>query len=427
VDPSVRAALLGTFVLRVATGLTTGLLVFYLADLHLRGGEPVSALTVGLLAAAFFVAELALSPVFGILSDHNGHHRVMLLGPLFGGVAVVITALTTDLWVIAGTRLLEGASGAASVPSVLGFLALATSADPALRGRVSARFEAATVAGVGVGLGAAGICWAVLGPVAFYVDALIYAVSLLILRAARPAGRLRDVEGGGVAPPHVHPGGWRRYLALLGSAHVWLLAPTWIALNAALGLYTSQTLFQLVREPDPRFPDQLLVGGLGPVEWTAGFAVAGLVFFAGLAWWGERFRELRRTSIISFGVVGGAVVALAAIGLNHSGGWPLPVQLLLVAAALAGLWVLAGATPAALGLLADLSEAFPHDRGAIMGVYSVFLGAGQISGLVLGGVVADVAALDGILAATLVLMGVALLPLAHLRHMEPRLLRRATE
>ena len=45
-----------------------------------------------------------------------------------------------------------------------------------------------------------------------------------------------------------------------------------------------------------------------------------------------------------------------------------------------GLFVLAGATPAALGLLADVSEAYPEDRGAIMGLYSVFLAIGQIAG-----------------------------------------------
>ena len=33
----------------------------------------------------FYLAELVLSPLFGILSDRYGHHRVMLYGPIFGG------------------------------------------------------------------------------------------------------------------------------------------------------------------------------------------------------------------------------------------------------------------------------------------------------------------------------------------------------
>jgi MFS family permease len=84
----------------------------------------------------------------------------------------------------------------------------------------------------------------------------------------------------------------------------------------------------------------------------------------------------------------------------------------------AGLFLIAGATPAALGLLADISESFPLDRGAIMGLYSVFLALGQIMGAFVGAAAAELWALDGILVATLLLMAVALLPLARLRRFE---------
>ena len=104
--------------------------------------------------------------------------------------------------------------------------------------------------------------------------------------------------------------------------------------------------------------------------------------------------------------------------MNHSEGLPvvLPIGAGLVAGA--GLFVLAGATPAALGLLADISERFPGDRGAIMGLYSVFLAIGQISGSLIGGVAADRGGIDGMLIATLVLLAVALIPLARLRDQE---------
>jgi len=88
--------------------------------------------------------------------------------------------------------------------------------------------------------------------------------------------------------------------------------------------------------------------------------------------------------------------------------------------AAAGVFVLAGATPAALGLLADVSEAYPADRGAIMGLYSVFLAVGQITGAFIGAETAIRAGIDGILLATLALLGVALLPLARLRAFEHR-------
>jgi predicted MFS family arabinose efflux permease len=83
-----------------------------------------------------------------------------------------------------------------------------------------------------------------------------------------------------------------------------------------------------------------------------------------------------------------------------------------------GLFVLAGATPAAIGLLADLSERFPTDRGAVMGLYSVFLAMGQITGALIGGIAADWLGIDGMFIATLILLGIAIVPLSQLRAQE---------
>jgi MFS family permease len=425
VDRSIVAVLFGTFTLRFSTGLTGAMLVYYLNDLPQFGGVEVTAVVVGVFTALFYATELVASPIFGLLSDRLGHYRVMQHGPLFGAVAVIITALTTDLFLLGGTRVLEGAATAASIPSILGFIAMATADDEALRGRVAARFELATIAGLGGGFAAAGLFWSFLGPLAFYLNAVFYIGSLAIYRygvaqphqgtRARTHPHMADVH------EHRHPEyGWRRYSRLLRSSHVWLLAPTWIAVNAALGLYTSQTLFALVREPVPRFANQLLMGGFSPLEVTAGFIVAGVVFFAGIIYWGDRFQQYRRTTIIFYGILGGAVLVAGAMALNHSRDLEPLLRLPLALIAAAGLFVLAGATPAALGLLADISEAFPDDRGAIMGLYGVFLAVGQIGGSLVGGFAAEEFGFDGILVATIVLMVVALPPLLQLRLFEHR-------
>ena len=411
---SLRSVLIGTFTLRFSTGLTGALLVYYLAKLPEHGGQEISAFELGLLAAAFFVAELVLSPIFGALSDRYGHHRVMQLGPLFGFVAVILTGLTTNLWVLGSTRLLEGASTAASVPSILGFIAMATAHDEALRGKTSARFEAATIAGIGAGIAVAGPMWNVFGPIAFFLNAGVYVGSLLIYRYGVTAPDLP-------AAPRPHgESGWRRYAKLLRRSHVWLLAPTWIAINAALGLYTSQTLFQLAKKPDPKFSNQLLVGGFDPLLISAGLVVLGVVFFAGLWYWGNRFANMRRTTIILYGIGGGVALVVGALLINHSQALGDAARIGGAVIAAFGLFVLAGATPAALGLLADISEAFPDDRGAVMGLYSVFLAIGQIIGSVIGGAAADQWAFDGILFATLILMGIAVVPLSRLRRFESR-------
>ena len=415
------ALVLGTFTLRLATGVTGTMLTYYFRDLHLHGGIRVEAWHVGVVGALFYASELLGSPVFGVLSDRLGHRRVMLVGPAFGVVAVVITSMTASLPVIAFTRLLEGGSTAASVPSILGFIAFATAADEMARGRAVARFEGATLAGLLAGMVLAGPLFELFGPTGFLLNALMYLLSFLIYRY----GVRSDAEPAPAAAAHVPGEGLRRYVRILRSRQVWLLAPTWIAINATLGLYTSQTLFQLVKEKDPHFADQQLMGGFAPIAVSIGLGLGGLLFFAGLLYWGGRFKNLRRTTIIFRGIGGGFALLAAGTAINHAAQAPLLVTLALVAAACAGLFVLAGATPAALGLLADVTEAYPNDRGAIMGLYSVFLGLGQITGNLVGGAAAQKDGMDGIFIASLVLLAVALVPLSHLRGYEHEVGRRA--
>jgi MFS family permease len=427
-ERSIRTVTVATFVLRFATGLTGALLIFLLADFPDFGGPGVGPVTIGVFTALFFVAELVLSPPFGLLSDRRGHHRVMQVGPVFGLTAVVLTALTAEIQlgalsvavpVIVGslpllglTRLLEGASTAASVPSVLGFIAVATSGDEALRGRASSRFELATIGGLALGFAAAGPVWELLGPLGFLANGVVYLGAYTVYRWWVP-----DVTRDTPRPPKSRLG-WRRYRRLLRRSRVWLLAPTWISLNAALGLYTSQTLFQLVRSRSERFEDQWLVGGFDPLHVTVAFLAGGAVFFVGLLYWGGRFAILRRTTIIFYGIVGGGIFVFSALALNHTGDDAAIMRLPWLGGLAIGLFLLAGATPAALGLLADMSESFPADRGAVMGLYSVFLALGQIVGALIGAAAAEAWAFDGILMATLLLQVVALLPLSRVRRFE---------
>jgi MFS family permease len=419
VTRSILSVLLGTFTLRFSTGLTGGLLVYYLAELPSHGGPEVSGTIVGWLTATYFIAELALSPAFGVLSDRLGAHRLMQWGPVFGAVAVIMTAFTTNLGLLGVTRWLEGMAAAASIPSILGYIALATADDEGLRGRTVSRFEAATLAGIGAGIVAAGWLYdpagAGLGTGAFLLNAGIYGISLLIYRYGVEELHHVDTDGLEHRQRRFDLG---RYASLMRAPQVWLLAPTWIALNAVLGAWTTQSVFQLVREPSERFGGQLLMGGFEPVQVSIGLAVAGVVFFAGLFYWGGRFGSLRRTTIIGVGLAGAVVMVLAVFVLNHSIGWSTLAQVGLAGVAGAGLFVMAGATPAALGLLADISESHPADRGAIMGLYSVFLGLGQIIGALASGTAADWAGIDGLLLASLVLLGIAVLPIHRLRESE---------
>jgi MFS family permease len=413
VDRSLWAVILGTFTLRLSTGLTGTMLVYYLAELPKHGGEAVDPLVLGVFAATFYVAELVLSPIFGPLADRFGYHRIMQLGPAFGATAVVLTGLTTNLHVLGVTRWLEGSSTAASVPAILGYIAIATASDEGIRGKASARFELATLAGLGGGFILAGVLWQLIGPLGFFVNAGIYGISWLIYRLG-----VRDPRADRGGRDHRQRVTLRRYWAILSGAHVWLLAPTWIAVNAAIGIWSAQGLFAFVSEPRPEFGDQWLVQGFSSIAVSAALLAGGAVFVAGLIYWGNRFRTLRRTTIIFYGILGGGALVGAALAVNHGQALPIPLLVVFGAIFVAGLFVLAGATPAAIGLLADMSEPYPEDRGAIMGLYSVFLALGQIIGSLIGGAAAHWKAVDGLLLATLTLLVVALAPLWWLRRYE---------
>jgi MFS family permease len=416
---SLWSVLLGTFTLRFSTGVTGAMLQAYLAQMpqvH-PGTAPVSAETVGLLGATFYVAELVLSPIFGILSDRLGHHRLMQWGPIFGGAAVALMVVSPNLLVIGGTRLLQGASTAASIPSILGFIAIATAGSEALRGRAASRFEGATLAGLGLGFIVALPLFGWLGTGAFVLNIGFYAIAFLIYRFGVDEP---PAERESITREHVTA---RRYLELIRHSNVLLLAPTWIAVNAAIGLWFSQSIFQLVKR-DPRFPDQWLLQGFSNGQIALGAIVIAVIFAAGILWWGNRFDRLRRTTIIGIGVIGGLALVGAAGIVNHvayDAGTSLGLTALILVAAViivAGLFALAGATPAAVGLLADVSEQFPGDRGAIMGLYSVFLGIGQIVGALLGGAAAEWRGMDGLIVATGALLLIALIPLSRLRRVE---------
>ena len=109
------------------------------------------------------------------------------------------------------------------------------------------------------------------------------------------------------------------------------------------------------------------------------------------------------------------VMALDVLAINHLGGTSTILLGGLAGVAVVALFMMSGATPAALGLLADVSEGFEEDRSAIMGLYSVFLGLGQVIGAVLGGIFASWRGIDGLLVATAILLAIGLVTLANLR------------
>jgi len=431
---SLVALILGSLILRTAASTMGENIQFYFNAIHaasLSPNHPLSLLvgsgnvypisyTVGgIIIASFFIAELVGSLWFGAWSDKFGRKTFITIGPLFGAVAVLVTSLTTAFWLLICTRLLEGFSTASNTPATLGYLAEATSDSPKLRTRVSGLFEIATIGGIAVGFSLGGWLWREFGTAAringialtspaFAVNALIYLVSFFILWFG-----VREMRGqyASKALPAISPRETlKRYWQILSNPRVAGFAPAWIAINGVLGIWFN--LSARILTDKSRFGGQLLVGSFTSLQagnLRAGYA---LFFVLGIFLWSVLFPNIKKVTAMLMGTVGLFISCLLIFAINHQPALDsaaiTPLALLLTVS----IMVQSGFTPAALAHLADITETRTSDRGAIMGLYSVFLGLGQFLGTSIGGIFVDwrgadgmvlITGLFGVLAAVLIL------------------------
>ena len=420
---SIVSMLLATFVLRISAAITGVMLVFLIDDMTRNRGTGPGAISI--LTGGYYATELTGAIVFGVLADRYGRKVIMLLGPLFGGIAVFMTGLTTHMPVLFVTRLLEGSATAASVPSTLGFIAAETADDDALRGRVVSLFEFVSLGGMlAVGPALGGVLWDVFGRTAFFLNCACYLLALgLYAYGVSEVPRDRQAEIDGSPDAIGQRVAFSRLWTIATSRKVLLFAPTWLAINAILGLWALQA--PLLIKGNIHDPSQFLMRGVSATTIGIGEAVLAVVFGAGLLFWGTVYARFRRTTMLLMGVGAFVVMAVDVLAINHLGGTSTMLLISLGIVAAVALFVLSGATPAALGLLADVSEGFEGDRSAIMGLYSVFLGLGQVVGAVVGGLAASWKGIDGLIVATAGLLVVGMAALLNLRAHEGAMVARA--
>jgi MFS family permease len=398
---SFSSVLAGNFLLRLGGAATGLMLTLYLGWIN-RELSPVSATTLGFMAGGYYLVEMVCAPLLGAESDRRGRHLFLLLGPALGFVAVQMTGLTTVLTVLFLTRLLEGLAGASATPALLGLLSDRTEGDGVLRGRVMGLFEAGTALGLTLGSVAGSLLWDSFGQAGFFLIGAPYAGSFALfwLDGRRAKDERRGTDG------------WSRHADLLTSLRVVLryrpllaFMPAWLAVNAVVGLWLTHAIFQMTAARE--LEGQYLVGAFSSRAIAVILGGYTVTFGIGIMAWGYAFRWVSETTVMRIAMVAMLGATGSLFLMNHSGG---PGPLLWGAVALFTLSVLveSGFAPAAVSYLAALSSALKEDRGLMMGLYSVVLGLGQLSGGWVGGPVADRWGMDGILALTAVLGAVAL-------------------
>ena len=418
---SLVAVLIGSLVLRIAAETMNQMLQFYFDEIN-RNHYSFSYTLRGFVTASFFISELMGAPILGALSDRYGRKLFIILGPLFGAVAVQITSMTVVIWLLVITRLLEGLSTASSIPATLGYISEATSGRPGLRARIVGLFEITLVGGMAAGSIVGGYLWKYFGtPIkgiplvspAFSINGLIYLVSLAIF-----VWGLKDIKRR-ASETDFAKGAWGKinhYASILKAPAVWKFIPAWLAVFAIIGMWSNLGVGLL--QDKSTYNNQLLMGNYSPDKIGIAKAVLFVVFALGIVAWSFLLGRVRKTSVMIIATGGLFITLIAAYGMNHLESFSSPLYYPLFIGSVFGVLVLSGFTPAALTYLADVTEAHKEDRGSIMGLYSVFLGIGQLIGTTSGGYFADLGGIDGLLLLSAIFGVIACLTLTALRAQE---------
>ena len=140
------------FVDMLGLAMVIPLLPFYATKLG------ASATIVGVLIAAFSIAQLASAPLWGRFSDLYGRRPALLAGLLVSAVAYIIFAYASTLWLLLLSRIVQGLGGG-TIGVVQAYVADAS--DPADRAKSLGWLSAATSFGavVGPAIGSVLIHW----------------------------------------------------------------------------------------------------------------------------------------------------------------------------------------------------------------------------------------------------------------------------
>ncbi|ULO06512.1 MFS transporter [Paenibacillus sp. 19GGS1-52] len=139
--------MLNIFLAFTGIGLVVPIMPTYMNELHMSGQ------VVGLLVAAFSLAQLVISPFAGRLSDAIGRKKVIVAGLIIFSFSELLFGLANETWILFASRMLGGIGAALIMPAVMAYTADTTSVEERAKGMgyINAAITTGFIIGPGLG------------------------------------------------------------------------------------------------------------------------------------------------------------------------------------------------------------------------------------------------------------------------------------
>ena len=329
-------------------------LVLFTLPIYLPRKE-FSFLVVGIIAAAYPVAETVCGPIIGILADRFGRKRWIWLGLCVSTVALFAFTLHTDVAYLIFVHSIQGIAAAMVVVSTLTMVTDISTVST--RGREMGIYDFANLGGYMIGIFTAGIIartHSLLAP--FYL-----ASGLAAIGAAYAYFRVKEKKSSHKSRSVLSP--IETIRLLIGDKRAAAMFPIWLSVTTFIGMTLTF---------GPR---------LGPSPMVTSFVIAGLVLILAFTqpYFGHLSDKYGRGRLMMLGMLSLIGVFATVIAMFR---WHIGALYLMPIFAIFGVGSFAFA-PAALASLGDIAP--KHGRGTTMGVYSLFISLGTIIGPLLGG------------------------------------------
>ncbi len=358
---------ISVFLMRFSFGLVLFTLPLYLPR------QQFSNFVVGIIAAAYPVAEMICGPGIGVLIDRLGRRRWIYLGLMLSTFALFAFTLSTNVSYLIVVHAIQGVAAAMIVVSTLTMVTdVSTTAN---RGREMGIYDFANLGGYVVGIFAAGALMRAHSLVApFYFASALAAFGALFayLRVTekKTLGRYSALSP------------IQTVKLLLRNKRAAVMFPIWLSVTTFIGMALTF---------GPR---------LGPSPLLTSVLIAGVVLILAFSqpFFGHLSDRYGRDRLMMLGLI--SLIGLFATVITM---FRHRLDLVYVAPFLAIFGVGSFAfAPAALASLGDLAP--ERGRGTTMGMYSVVISLGTIIGPLLGGYLLDRYGLSSLFYAGLVIL-----------------------